>query len=143
MSKKWENAFFARVHYEEAMHEKYAEAMRVFENAHSKHSSTASDGAGGDWPDDDAIPSHVFHSLTPGEQQHYIIRRLSLGEKRIRYCPDFGSLSMMYQLNLGESMISEAERWLKEMNWMNEELEAQIASVRKEAYRIKYDYDLE
>lgn len=163
LASRWENAFFGRVHFEDGMHQRYAEAVEAeekekerdrerwcdlhgncnYSQGNSRGTSTIGNLWFPNWSEDESTPRNLFHSLSAKEKLRFIIERLSKGERRIKFSPDYGGLSMMAQLNLGEFMIKDAEKLLLELDWMTPDLQANIESIKKEACRIKFDYDLD
>lgn len=141
MSRRWESAFFARVHFEEGMHERFQRVIDAEE--HEMIAGRTNEELFPNWPADEEAPPHLFSKLSPALQLRYILNRLVMGERRVRYAVDYGSLSMMYQLNLGERMVNEAESLLVQLGWMNEELQERIDEVKATATKVKYDYDLD
>ncbi|KEG10364.1 hypothetical protein DQ04_03821060 [Trypanosoma grayi] len=142
IARNWENAFFGRVHYEPGMHEQYQSAVES-EDAEAGPEQKSNRELFPDWPEDEEAPLHEFRRLPDALKKRYIINRLSMGERRILYAPDYGSLLMMQHLNLGELMINEAERLLVECGWLNETVGAKIAAVRDSAAKVKFDFDLD
>nr|CCM20058.1 hypothetical protein, conserved [Leishmania guyanensis] len=142
---QWEKSFFGRLHYEEGMHGRFAEALKSEEEEAFRLSIAGQSNADlfPQWPEDEQAPLSEFKRLRPSLQLQYIVNRLSSGERRIRYAVDFGSLFMMAQLNLGEMMITEADTLLRELGWMNDEVAARIEEVQALASKIKYDLDLD
>lgn len=161
---RWENAFFARVHFEEGMHKRYAEALKAEEKEKEKDrekwedeedttggsneiNPTASSSAAkpwfSNWSEDETTPRNLFHAFSAKKKLRFIVERLSKGERRIKFAPDYGGLTMMAQLNLGELMIKDAEKLLLELDWMTPELQDNIEKVKSMASRIKFDYDLD
>ncbi|CCW61874.1 unnamed protein product [Phytomonas sp. EM1] len=139
--KKWENAFFGRKQYEQGMRERFREAVNSEaqeELCRREHSELFPR-----WSEDEEAPLEEFLTLPATLQLRYIINRLTMGERRIRYAIDYGSLSMMYQLNLGELMIRDAERLLNELDWSNDDVRERIDDLKAIAVRFKYDYDLD
>lgn len=141
MAGKWENAFFGRVHFDDGMHERFREAVSADE--HERLVTMTNEQLFPDWPADEEAPPHLFRKTAPAMQLRYILNRLSMGERRVRYAADYGSLSMMYQLSLGELMVGEAERHLDELGWMTDELREKIEEVKRMAAKTNYDYDLD
>lgn len=170
LSRSWENAFYSKVHYEQGMHERFRAAVEAEdadqaraaeEEAKTVHrrgvaddgnqrlrncDSSASSGNGhafvSPWPADETAPVSEFLLLSPDFQQEYILRRLAMGERRVRYAADYGSLMMMQQLNLGEMMIREAEELLTVTGWGNAALTERIDEVKQMALQVKFNYDL-
>lgn len=142
---QWEKSFFGRMHFDEGMHSRFAEALASEEEEAFRQSIEGQTHAElfPRWPEDEEAPLAEFKRLRPSLQLRYIVNRLSMGERRIRYAVDYGSLSMMYQLNLGELMVNEAEKLLLELDWMNEDVAAQIDEVKTLASKVKYDFDLD
>eukprot|EP00796_Vickermania_ingenoplastis_P004291 gene4291-3107_t len=148
---KWENAFFGRVHYEDGMHARYAEAVAADEQRESgldlefgeAFSIKDLERRFPSWTEDMPSPRHLFHLLSAKNKLSFILDRLAKGERRIQFAPDYGSLSMMSQLHLGEMMLKDAESLLLELGWMTPELQDQILALKKAAARIKYDYDID
>ncbi|KPA76486.1 putative mitochondrial hypothetical protein [Leptomonas pyrrhocoris] len=142
---QWEKSFLGRVHYDEGMHSRFAEALASEEEEAYGQSIEGASHAElfPRWPEDEEAPLAQFRRLRPALQLRYIVNRLSMGERRIRYAADYGSLSMMHQLNLGELMVHEAEKLLGELGWMNEDVAAQIEELKMLAAKIKYDFDLD
>ncbi|KAG5509966.1 hypothetical protein GH5_07814 [Leishmania sp. Ghana 2012 LV757] len=142
---QWEKSFFGRLHYEEGMHSRFAEAFKSEEEEAYRLSIAGQSHADmfPCWPEDSEAPLSEFKQLRPSLQLQYILNRLSSGERRIRYAVDFGSLFMMAQLNLGEMMVREADMLLRELGWMNDEVAAKIEEVQALASKVKYDYDLD
>jgi hypothetical protein len=141
----WEKSFFGRMHFDDGMHSRFAEALASEEEEAYRQSIDGHTHAElfPRWPEDEEAPPAEFKLLRPSLQLRYIVNRLSMGERRIRYAVDYGSLSMMYQLNLGELMVKEAEKLLLELGWMNDDVAAQIDEVKMVAAKIKYDFDLD
>lgn len=145
----WENAFFGRVHFEEGMHQRYSEACAAEEEerrGNPKNFCASEQSV--KWSnflstEDSETPLFFFHRMPAEEKLAYIIDRLTKGERRIRFAPDYGSLTMMAQLNLGELLLNDAEILLNEMKWMTPALQERIVSVKAIAAKIKYDYDLD
>ncbi|KPI88649.1 hypothetical protein ABL78_2253 [Leptomonas seymouri] len=142
---RWEMSFFGRVHFDEGMHSRFAKALASEEEEAYRQSMEGHTHAElfPHWPEDEEAPLAEFKRLRPSLQLRYIVNRLSMGERRIRYAVDYGSLSMMYQLNLGELMVKEAEKLLVELGWLNDDVAAQIEEVKAQAEKIKYDFDLD
>ncbi|KAG5505270.1 hypothetical protein JIQ42_07477 [Leishmania sp. Namibia] len=142
---QWEKSFFGRLHYEEGMHSRFAEAFKSEEEEAYRQSIAGQSHADmfPCWPEDGEAPLSEFKRLRPSLQLQYILNRLSSGERRIRYAVDFGSLFMMAQLNLGEMMVREADMLLRELGWTNDEVAAKIEEVQTLASKVKYDYDLD
>ncbi|KAG5484036.1 hypothetical protein LSCM1_05889 [Leishmania martiniquensis] len=142
---QWEKSFFGRLHYEEGMHSRFAEAFKSEEEEVLRQSIAGQSHADmfPHWPEDEEAPLSEFKRLRPSLQLQYILNRLSSGERRIRYAADFGSLFMMTQLNLGEMMMREADTLLRELGWMNDDVAAKIQAVQLLASKIKYDFDLD
>lgn len=148
LASHWENAFFGRVHYEEGMHQRYAEAVAEDENEKPNLSdSYKGDSSVADqlssWPEDSNVPDYLFFGQPAAEKLKFIIDRLSRGERRVKFAPDYGGLTMMAQLSLGEQMIREAEKRLNDMEWMTSDLQAKITEVKEAAAKIKYDFDID
>ncbi|GET86925.1 hypothetical protein, conserved [Leishmania tarentolae] len=141
----WEKSFFGRLHYEEGMQSRFAEALKSEEEEAFRQLIAGQSHADlfPRWPEDEEAPLSEFKRLRPSLQLHYITNRLSSGERRIRYAADFGGLLMMSQLNLGEMMIKEADMLLRELGWMNEEVSAKIEEVQALASKTKFDFDLD
>lgn len=152
---QWERSFFGRLHHEEGMHSRFAEAIAAEKEEETMAAAHQQRPLGSDnddskrqmmlkWADtEEEAPRYLFHRLRPSLQLEYIVTRLSQGERRIRYAVDYGSLSMMYQLNLGERMVREAEALLLELGWMNDEVAGQISDIQAVAAKTKYDFDLD
>lgn len=142
---QWEKSFFGRLHFDDDMHSRFAQALASEEEEAYRHSIEGYTHAElfPRWPEDEEAPLAEFKRLRPSLQLRYIVNRLSAGERRVRYAVDYGSLSMMYQLNLGELMVSEAEKLLLELGWMNDDVASQIEEVKTLAAKIKYDFDLD
>ena len=145
MRQQWEKSFFGRVHFDDSMHSRFAEALASEEEEAFRQSIEGHTHAElfPRWPEDEEAPLAEFKRLRPSLQLRYIVNRLSMGERRIRYAVDYGGLSMMYQLNLGELMVNEAEKLLRELGWMNDDVAAKIEEVKMLADKIKYDFDLD
>ncbi|CAG9571003.1 hypothetical_protein_-_conserved [Leishmania major strain Friedlin] len=142
---QWEKSFFGRLHYEEGMHDRFSEALKS-EDAEAFRQSIAGQSHADlfpHWPEEEEAPLSEFKRLRPSLQLHYIVNRLSSGERRIRYSVDFGGLLMMPQLNLGEMMVKEADTLLRELGWMNDEVAMRIEEVQALASKIKFDFDLD
>ncbi|KAG5509559.1 hypothetical protein JKF63_06264 [Porcisia hertigi] len=144
---QWEKSFFGRLHYEEGMRSRFAEALQSEEEEEEMFRKSIAGQSHADlfpnWPEDEEAPLSEFKRLRPSLQLQYIVNRLSSGERRIRYAVDFGSLFMMAQLNLGEMMVREADALLRELGWMNDEVAAKIQEVQTLAAKTKYDFDLD
>lgn len=142
ITKHWEKAFYGRVHYEEGMHEGYAEASQADEEDRELTGKSNRE-LFPDWREGESAPRHEFLRLRPALQRRYILNRLAMGERRVRYAAYSGSFLMMAQLSLGESMMREAEELLKELGWMNRELAERIEKVRQDLIEIKFENDLD
>ncbi|CCW66817.1 unnamed protein product [Phytomonas sp. Hart1] len=141
IAKKWENAFFGRNLYEPGMREHFQEAVQSeAQDELGRKSFTALLPS---WPEDEATPLEEFRQVPAVLRLRFIIHRLTMAERRIRYAVDYGSLSMMYQLNLGELMLHDAEVLLKAMDWLNDEVQERIEDLKGIVVRVKYDYDLD
>lgn len=162
LASRWENAFFNRVHFEEGMHQRYAEAVKAEEmenedekkrffgdeeNGTMSRDASAANPRGSSWfphwCEDEVAPRNLFHCLTAKQKLSFIVERLLKGERRIQFSPDYGGLSMMAQLNLGEFMLKDAENLLLELEWMTPEVQSKIDQLKELAARIKFDYDLD
>lgn len=143
MAKSWENAFFGRVHYEPGMHDRYQAALDAEVEEHATLDEKDMCDRLPNWPDDEETPLHEFLQLSDAAKKRYIVRRLTMGERRINYAPYYGSLLMMQHLNLGELMISDAEHLVRESGWMTECVASKIEAVRECASKIKFEYDLD
>lgn len=162
LASRWENAFFSRVHFEEGMHQRYADAVKAeqMESEDEKkqrfedgENSTMSKGTNATnprgsawfphWCEDELTPRNLFHYLSAKEKLSFIVERLLKGERRIQFSPDYGGLSMMAQLNLGEFMLKDGENLLLELEWMTPEVQSKIDQLKELAARIKFDYDLD
>ncbi|KAK7195174.1 hypothetical protein NESM_000441800 [Novymonas esmeraldas] len=146
LRQQWERSFSGRLHFEDGMHSRFAAALKS-EEEEEAHKQSIAGAAHAElfpcWPEEEEAPLHEFTRLRPSLQLQYIVNRLSSGERRIRYAVDFGGLTMMAQLNLGELMVREADALLRHLGWMNEEVAAKVEEVLAMAAKIKYDFDLD
>lgn len=156
---RWENAFYGKIHYDPGMRERYEsaaeeeaamdEAIRQRQQPSAKHhSSSSSDqnesGSNPPLPSGaDDLTVDQLKDLPEGHVKHYIVSRLTRAERRIKFSVDYGSLYMMSHLNDGEMLLREAEELLTLFGWMNAALRVKIDELRDDAYKIKYDNDLD
>ncbi|EPY41530.1 hypothetical protein AGDE_02394 [Angomonas deanei] len=150
MAQHWEKAFFGRVHYEEGMHERYKGALdaeeeeRYFDHESQGNIIDLCKKKIPSWDETEKVPQALFLArLAPNEQLQYIIYKLTFAQRRIRYAADYGGSSMMLQLQLGETALTEAEELLTKLDWMNDELQEKIEELKLDANTVKFEYDLD
>ncbi|CUG91475.1 Hypothetical protein, putative [Bodo saltans] len=91
-----------------------------------------------DLSEDDLRDGHFSEE----EIKKYIIRTLTVAERRILYAQDYGSSRMMGYFTSGAMKLTEAEGHLRAFGMMNEALEVKIRDLREELRERMSQVDL-
>lgn len=81
-------------------------------------------------------------NFSEDEIKKYIIRTLTMAERRILYAKDYGGNQMMMYFSSGESKLNEAEGHLVAFGFMNQPLRLKIDELRVTLRQLKDEVDL-